>query len=404
MQHTTSSDPVNLSETISITQAEVDSLVAQCATLTDQRKARGKRYALMSVLVLTVLAKLAGQTTLRGIAQWCQLRRDPLTALLHLSRPTLPHATTFRRVLGQAVEATAVEQVLHRWMQQQAQTAVVPAHQVLALDGKVLRGTREGVSAQQVRLLSCHLPDQHLTLQQADVPVTTNEIPIAPQVLADVPLAGRVVTGDALHAQRAISQQIVARGGDYCWKVKDDPSRSLVYDALVTCFASPSGPAGTSPVPTDIRSATDTQKGHGRLDVRTIRTSSMLTSYLDWPGMQQVFQIVRTSRDLVRQTVTTKTTYGLTSLAASEAPPAEVLRIVRTHWDIENGLHYRRDVTLGEDRCRVRRGTAPQVLAALNNLVVALGMRQGFATLPDACRYYDVHVKDALQLLLRDCP
>jgi hypothetical protein len=260
---------------LDVTQAQVDSLYAHFETVPDQRAARGQRYALVHVLVLTVLAKLAGETTLRGIAQWCHERRTLLTRLLRLPRARTPPATTFQRVLGQAQVVEAVEAVVQIWMAAQEQAAELVSGRVLALDGKVLRGTRTGANAQQVRLMSCYQPDQHLTLKQQVVPSTTNEITVAPQVLEGLPLEGRVVTGDAMQAQRALSQQIVDNLGDDCWKVKGD-ERNTLYEALLAWFAPPTCPPGTSPVPTDIQTSTQVDKGHGRLEWRTIRTSTAL--------------------------------------------------------------------------------------------------------------------------------
>ena len=112
-------------------------------------------------------------------------------------------------------------------------------------------------------------------------------------------------------------------------------------------------------------------KGHGRLEKRALHATPVLQSYLaDWPGIAQVFQLhrVRPLRDQVEQ----ETAHGISSLAVGRADACRILELVRGHWGMENRWHGVREVTLGEDGCRVRRGSAPEVLAATRNAVVHL--------------------------------
>jgi predicted transposase YbfD/YdcC len=111
-------------------------------------------------------------------------------------------------------------------------------------------------------------------------------------------------------------------------------------------------------------------KAHGRLEKRTLRTTSIRTLHDRWKGLRQGFE-VRRERTLNGRT-TVEVVYGITSLSEEEADAARLLSLLRDHWRIENCLHYVRVVSLGEDACRVRRGSAPQVLAALRNTVVHL--------------------------------
>jgi predicted transposase YbfD/YdcC len=111
-------------------------------------------------------------------------------------------------------------------------------------------------------------------------------------------------------------------------------------------------------------------KGHGRQEKRTLRRTTSLTKTQDWAGLRQGFEL---TRERTIQGVTTReTVYGITSLSAAQADAPRLLELTRGHWGIENGLHYKRDVTLGEDASRVRRGAAPQVMAALRNSIIHL--------------------------------
>lgn len=119
-------------------------------------------------------------------------------------------------------------------------------------------------------------------------------------------------------------------------------------------------------------------KGHGRVERRTLRVTSILTSQQKWPGLKQGFEVTRERTEKGKTTV--EVVYGVTSLGAEEADARRLLGLVREHWRIENCLHWVRDMTLGEDACRVRSGGAPQVLAALRNTVVHLLAGQAAAS------------------------
>ena len=119
-----------------------DSLYAQLQELTDKRKRRGRLYALAPILLIALLAKLIGQNQIGAVAEWAKLRAKELAQLLGLKRASLPHKTTWSRILGEAVEVSALEQLIGQFFEQQLDQAV-PARGslVLNLDGKTLRGT-----------------------------------------------------------------------------------------------------------------------------------------------------------------------------------------------------------------------------------------------------------------------
>ena len=114
--------------------------------------------------------------------------------------------------------------------------------------------------------------------------------------------------------------------------------------------------------------ATTTYKGHGRIEKRTLRRTTILTKQQDWAGLKQGYELVRERTEKGETTV--EVVHGITSLSPERADANRLLELNRGHWGIENGLHYVRDVTMGEDASRVRRGNAPQVLAALRNAVI----------------------------------
>jgi hypothetical protein len=126
----------------------------------------------------------------------------------------------------------------------------------------------------------------------------------------------------------------------------------------------------------------------------------MLKGFANWPHAEQVFRLER-YRERVRDgKVTTEVRYGVTSLAASEANAERLLQEVRTHWQIENGLHYRRDDTLHEDRCRLT-GRGAHAMAVINNLVLGVLRRRGIADVPTARRTYAARLDDAVTVVLQ---
>ena len=183
---------------------------------------------------------------------------------------------------------------------------------------------------------------------------------VARALLARVPLAGRVVTADALHCQRETCQQILAAGGDYLVLV--DANQPTLLGDISTLF--------DTPPPGEPFAFAEQRGRHGdRREVRRLWASTALRGYLDWPGAAQVGKLERVVEQ--QGTVTCQVRYFITSLSAAVGAP-RLLALKRGHWQIENRLHYVRDVSLGEDASQVRTGAAPQVLAALRNVVLNL--------------------------------
>jgi predicted transposase YbfD/YdcC len=375
---------------------DVGSLYDYLLTLTDKRKARGKRYELALILVLMAIAKLAGEDTPYGIADWVRARGRLLAQVFQRTRETFPGHNTYRRVLGQVVDMIEFEVLVGKFL---SQWSGVGQSVLIALDGKTLRGTIARGQTRGVHLLAAYLPREGIVLFQVAVESKTNEIGAAPQVLKALDLRGKLVRGDALLTQRELSVEIVEAKGDYLWIVKDNQPR-LLQD-IQRLFQPESNLPGTSAPPKDFRTSRTVDKGHGRLEERTLTTSSLLHDYLDGPFVEQVFQLARRRINLLSGTVEEEVVYGLTSLTAQEASPAELLRAVRDYWGIENGLHGRRDTTFHEDATRMT--TLPRLaegMAILNNLVIGLLALAGHRNMAAARRRYSGHLPEALKLVL----
>ena len=375
---------------------DVGSLYEYLEKLKDRRDPRGVRYPLALALVFIILAKLAGEDEPHGMAQWVALRKDLLRQALHFERDSVPHELTYWRILGQAVDVTEFQLAVREFL---LSTAKAESGVEINLDGKALRGTIPAGQTQGVHVLAAYLPDAGIVLMQMEVGAKANEISAAPELLKTIDLQGKIVSGDAMFAQRELSRQVIEGGGDYLWSVKENqPSLRADIESL---FAIEEGQTALKPMTNDLRRAETTDKQHGRLEQRRITTSSLLAGQSDWPGLAQVFRIERDVEEVTTGKQRSETVYGVTSLNDQQANAECLLKIVRKHWQIENGLHYRRDWTLREDYCRLRRGKAAQAMAVINNLVVGLALRQGFKYLPDARRQYNAQPLDGLKLILR---
>jgi predicted transposase YbfD/YdcC len=297
-----------------------------------------------------------------------------------LGRAKTPCHMTYRRVLQDIVSAAELEILVacyHRQRLQEEQEIVI------SLDGKTVRGTLRRGETQGVHLLAVYVPRQGLVLVQAEVERKENEIVVAPHVLRQVNLSGVIVIGDAMHTQREISTQIVQDGGDYVWFAKDNQPRTRWAIEKLFIHEVCNLQKGCA-LSKDFQMFSKVNKSHGRIEQRTIMVSSLLNDYLNWPHVAQVFRVERIVWHCHYGGKTRELVYGLTSLSLSRANPAKLLWLIREYWGIENGLHYRRDVTFHEDATRLTVGQAGHNMAILNNLVIGLCLSRGFHNLAHA--------------------
>jgi len=367
----------------------IASLAQHLAALTDQRKPRGVRYALTPLLVMMVLAKVCGANNPQAIAKWIEYRAAWLREALGLEWEKMPHHSTYRRVLQSALDLAQLEAQAGAYLRALSQTSSA----LLNLDGKSLRGTIAKRATQGLRLLAVQHTTAHAVVSQTALSDTENEISAAKRLLKKADLRGTILSGDAIFAQRELSRQVVHGGGDYLWKVKANQAGLL--HQIASLFQ---GSAGRIK---DLGTARSLDKGHGRLEERRLSSSSRLADQVEWPYLGQVFTI-RSDR-LVCQTQkrSVKTHYGITSLGPMEADAQRLLELTRAHWSIENGLHYRRDVTFQEDACRMQSHRAAEALAVCNNLALGLIRHAGWNNVAEARRFYDADPAQALQLILK---
>jgi predicted transposase YbfD/YdcC len=369
-------------------------LAARLNQLTDTRQKRGKIYPLGMILTLVILAKLAGKDKPSAICEWIRLRCDVFVKIFNCKHQRMPCLNIIRWVLAKVVSLTELEEIFSHYLHE---TYGGEQSQLVSLDGKTMRGTIPKGSTQGVHLLAAYLPSEGVVLQQVAVGVKENEISAAPQLLETIDLKQKVVCGDAMQTQRQLSMTILAGGGDYIWFLKDNQP---TLQADVEQFFKPAqrGSGWSYPqLPQTI--AQSTNKGHGRLEKRTLTLMVDDEQFLDWPGLRQVFQLKRYVKHIRTEQETTEVIYGITSCTPKITTAEQLLLWTRQYWGIENGLHYRRDVTLHEDATRISQPTLAKTMAAINNFVIGLSQKLGYSNLASARRIFDAKISSQLFLL-----
>jgi predicted transposase YbfD/YdcC len=422
----------------------------------DGRKKRGCRYSLALILTLLLVARLAGETEIRAAAHWIKLRKKWIIEQLALRRASVPCVGTYLYALGKMDAQdllTVVAGCVTRW-EAQARCENEPSRlaeqggqqekQHVAVDGKTMRGTLGHASEKQasVHVLSVYEVRTGLVLAQRSVTKKENEITAVKDLLTPLYVKDRVWTADAMHTQKTACQAIEQFGGKYLFFFKDN--HPTAHQDLALFFQDPQADQSTWD------SFSHTEKGHGRLTTRRVRTTTEMNEWFagEWAGIGQTFEVVRTVKRRQRKLVERpeagkqqpdgkkktqrkagkgeepeKTTrkekkskkkkqvkyveetsqqvvYGFTNFTPAQAGPEAVAMFLRDHWAIENRLHWRRDVTLHEDHSQVRTSGKPEALAALNNVVLALMDWLGVHNVPEQMRIFNAFPKLALALLL----
>jgi predicted transposase YbfD/YdcC len=376
-----------------LADAPLLSLYEAFAGVPDPRSRHGQRYDLPYLLTCLIAALLCNCNSLEAVGQWC---RDHLLLLRRLFGPRdfyTPTGSLYRRLLPR-LSVGHIEVVLAAWVQASRPDT---DEEAVALDGKAVRGAATAEHKAPHLLAFCTHESQE-TLLQVRVCEKTNEIPVAKEVLPCLPRHSRVYTADALHTHANFMAVAHVHSGATVLTVKGNQPN--LYTDLTLYFNDPY----TVIAPFEQDCTIDRHRG--RTETRSIQVSSGMNDYLapNWPLVSQVARLTRTVTVHKTGKTTQEVVYLITDLTPIQASPRRLLDLARGHWSIENRLHYVRDVSFGEDRSRLRTGSAPQIMAAMRNLAITLIHRSGSSQVAASRRHFAAHPREALALLLQRRP
>ena len=343
----------------------LDEVVVFFEQLEDPRSSINRRHSLASVIVIAILAVLAGAAGPTAIARWAELKRDLLMTLLDLPHG-IPSKDVFRRVL-MVLNPAAFQACFARWLwslrtDAAAETGV--EQPVLAIDGKTLRRSHDaGKGLGALHTVSVWASELGLSLGQTACAEKSNEITAIPELLDLVDIKGAIITIDAMGAQKAIAEKIVAKGADYVLALKGN--QGSLHQAVIEAIDERL--EGELP---EASEQTTVEKGHGREESRTylhLPIPEGLKGRDDWKDLRSVGVV--TSHCSRAGKETTEVRYYISSLKPEVSCFA---RSARAHWGIENTCHWSLDLTFREDESRLRERRITENFAWLNRFALSL--------------------------------
>jgi predicted transposase YbfD/YdcC len=321
--------------------------------LDDPRNGNAGLHDFHALLMIALCAVLCGGQGAVDMALFAKAKEPFLRGFLKLENGVPSHDTFSRlfRQLDPEQFRTAFQRFMAAFSQQ--------CQGVIAIDGKVLRRSFDRASGKSpLHMVSAWGCEQRLVLAQIPTDAKSNEITAVPVLLKMLSLKGTIVTTDALNCQRAIARQIVDQAGDYALALKGN--QGTLHDDVARFLDDPASKVSTA--------KPDVDAGHGRIETRTATVSTDIAWLQDthgWPGLKAIGKVHRV-REMAGK-ITTETAYYLLSTPLS---PERLNEVVRSHWGVENQLHWRLDVVMNEDQDRTRLGNGPANLAVLRHMAL----------------------------------
>lgn len=337
------------------------SLMEHLAQVPDPRMARTRRHELMDILAIALCAVIGGADHWTEVVEFAQARQGWFATFLRLPGG-IPSHDTFARVF-RLINPQTLEQICQQWLQSVAGRV----KGVVAIDGKSVRGARDG-KGHPLHIVSAWSSQSSMLLGQVRTAQKSNEIAAIPELLKLLSIQGCIVTIDAMGCQKAIAGDIIAAQADYVLGLK--ANHRHIYLQMVSWFDK-SLAEDFAKQAHDHHLEPAVASGHGRIEQRehwVVQVPKhMKRAAGAWPGLKTVAMVRRTRQ--VGDKTSVEDSYYLSSLPLAAGAPA-LARAVRSHWAVENELHWCLDVGFREDECQVRKDHAPANLACLRRLAL----------------------------------
>lgn len=343
--------------------ADGGSLVEHFGSLEDPRVVGRTRHKLMDIILIAICGTICNADNWVDIEAFGHAKEEWLRTFLELPSG-IPSHDTFGRVFAM-IDPEQFQACFHGWVQA---AVSLTEKQVVAIDGKTARRTHDREAGRSsLHMISAWATENQLVLAQRAVEEGHNEIHELPALLRLLDVSGCIVTIDAIGCQREIAQQIRDQGGDYVLAVKGNQPK--LEEGIISIFSTVSA----KPESIRFQRVRSVEKGHGRIETREVWTVSdpEYLNWIDpdhrWPGMRSVAMVIATRRQ--GDDVSHATRYYVSSLDGSAETIAGA---IRSHWGVENSLHWVLDVAFDNDGTRVRTGHAPANLTVLQHIALNL--------------------------------
>jgi predicted transposase YbfD/YdcC len=331
--------------------------------LEDPRIDRTKLHKLVDILVIAICAVIAGADNWEDVEEFGKAKLEWFKTFLELANG-VPSHDTFNRVFAR-LDPKQFQACFMRWMMAVSE---ILGGQVIAMDGKVVRRSQDkGIGKAAIDMVSAWAKANHLVLGQVKVDEKSNEITAIPQLLEALEVAGCIVTVDAMGCQTEIAEKIIEREANYVLALKENQGN--LYQDVVQLFDDLED-SQYKAYQFDYDKTVN--KDHGRIEIRECWTISdrevlqHLRGFANWENLTTVSRIRSERR--IGEEQSCEDRYHIASLTGAK----RVLKTVRSHWGIENELHWTLDLAFDEDRCRVRKEHGPENFALLRHIALNL--------------------------------
>ena len=338
--------------------------------LPDPRRRQGLRYPLRSVVVIGLMACVCGCDNAESMNEWGKTNEEWLKTFLDLPHGS-PSQDVFLSVFA-SLEPSAFSKVFEQW----SRWLMLRLHKSsthIAIDGKCVRRSHDKSKEQpSIHMVSAWTSDADLVLAQRKTDVKSNEITAIPKLLEALDISGTTITIDAMGCQTKIAESIIEGGADYILSVKDN--QETLHAEIKETFAEADDDRLRSvdevPKP-EIQSFSETEKGHGRIEIRTVRVTQQLSwvqTRKRWASLGTLIEVTRERHELSTDKTSKEVSHYIASQKDISAKTAA--RHIRSHWGIENKLHWVLDMAFREDEARHRAKNAAQNMATLRHFAL----------------------------------